>query len=79
MYAWNLYSYISCAKNSYEDSVKRLDRFEDKLTLAAPTASVIPSEVSSRGGPALGGEGSRANARRAAPQKLEAGGSGLLP
>lgn len=54
-------THLTRAKNSYEDSIKRLDRFEGKLTLAAPSASVIPSEV----------EGSRANARRATPRELE--------
>lgn len=29
-------THLTRAKNSYEDSVKRLDRFTDKLTLAAP-------------------------------------------
>lgn len=31
-------THLTRAKNSYEDSVKRLDRFEGKLTLAAPSA-----------------------------------------
>ncbi|MBI4135447.1 DNA recombination protein RmuC [Candidatus Uhrbacteria bacterium] len=29
-------THLTRAKNSYEDSIKRLDRFQDKLTLAAP-------------------------------------------
>jgi len=30
-------THLTRAKNSYDDSVKRLDRFQDKLTTAAPT------------------------------------------
>ena len=29
-------THLTRAKNSYEDSIKRLDRFEGKLTLVAP-------------------------------------------